>query len=74
MIEVRIRHVEDTKAVRLCDWDPTDLEGVTRMLSNNGVQTGDGERFAALDSFTTEIVVEDGAAFFEVVLHSQEDA
>jgi hypothetical protein len=72
MIEVRIRHVEDAKAVRLCDWDPTQLDGVTRMLADHGVRTDDGEQFAALDSFTTEIVVEDGAAFFEVVLQAQD--
>lgn len=73
MIEVRIRHVEDAKAVRLCDWDPTDLESVVQMLADHGVRTGDGEQFAALDSFSTEIVVEDGAAFFEVVLQGSDE-
>lgn len=72
MIEVRIRQAEDPKAVRLCDWDPTQLDRVAPMLADYGVRTGDGEQFAALDSFTTEIVVEDGAAFFEVVLQAQD--
>lgn len=72
MIEVRIRQVDEARAVRLCDWDPTQLDRLVPMLADFGVRTADGEQYAALDSFTTEIVVEDGAAFFEVVLQAQD--
>lgn len=72
MIEVRIRHVEDAKATHLCYWDPTNLDMVVPMLADNGVRTAGGEQFAALDSFSTEIVLEDSGAFFEVVLRAQD--
>jgi hypothetical protein len=73
MIEVRIRHELEPRAVRLCEWDPTNLDGVVRMLADEGVRDGGGDQYAALDSFTTQIVVEDGAAFFEVVIMEQSE-
>lgn len=67
MIEVRIRHEEESRAVRIFDWDPADLDGVILALMDQGVRDGDGNQCAGRDHFTSEIVVEDGAAFLEVV-------
>lgn len=71
MIEVRIRHIDEARPVRLCDWDPADIDGVFRMLCDQGVRTESGEQYAGRDHFTGEIVIEDGAAFFEVVITDQ---
>jgi hypothetical protein len=67
MIEVRIRHEEAATAVRLFDWDPADMDSIIPVLCNQGVRDGDGNQYAGRDHFTSEIVVEDGEAFFEVV-------
>jgi hypothetical protein len=67
MIEVRIRHEDDAEAVRLFDWDPADMDGAIRAIAGQGVRDGDGNQYAALDHFTSEIVVEDGEAFLEIV-------
>jgi len=67
MIEVRIRHEEDPHAVRLFDWDPTDMDGVVRALLDQGVRDSEGHQYASREHFTTEIVYEDGEAYLEVV-------
>lgn len=67
MIEVRIREDGDATSVHLMDWaDPSDLDGAIRMLTEWGVRWESGEEFAALDSFSGGIVVENGRAFFEI--------
>jgi len=67
MIEVRIRHEEAPTAVRLFDWDPTDLSSVIPTLCGWGVRDSEGNQYTSRDHFTSEIVVEDGLAYLEVV-------
>jgi hypothetical protein len=67
MIEVRIRHEDDGEAVRLFDWDPADMDGAIRAIAGQGVRDGDGNHYAALDHFTSEVVVQDSEAFLEIV-------
>lgn len=67
MIEVRIRHQDDSIPVRLFDWDPADLDGAIRALCSVGVRDGSGNQYAALDSFTSEVVVDGGEAYLEIV-------
>lgn len=66
MIEVRIREDGDATSVRLMDWDPADLDGALRVLTEWGVRFEDGTEYAAVSSFSGGIVVEGGRAFFEI--------
>jgi hypothetical protein len=67
MIEVRIRHDADNDAVRIFDWDPADMDGAVRALMSQGVRDGEGNHYAAADSFRSEIVYDAGEAYLEIV-------
>lgn len=67
MIEVRIRHQDESEPVRIFDWDPADMDGAVRALMSVGVRDGSGNQYAARDSFVSEIVVEGGEAYLEIV-------
>jgi hypothetical protein len=67
MIEVRIREAGDATSTHLMNWpDPTDLDGVIRVLTEWGVRTDDGAQYAGLSSFSGSIVIDGSRAFFEV--------
>lgn len=69
MIEVRIRHVDQSDAVRLMDWDPTNLSGAIRLVTGWSVSFEDGTEYSDPRSFTGRIVSEDGTgAYFEIVV------
>jgi hypothetical protein len=71
MIEVRVRHVDDAKAVRLMDWPAERLDDVLPMLRAWEIRTAHGD--VAVDTLVGQIVVEDNAAFFEVVIDDADD-
>jgi hypothetical protein len=67
MIEVRLRHEDDARAVHLFEWDPADLDGAVRTLMDVGVRDSGGNQYAGREHFTSEVVYEDGEAFLEIV-------
>ncbi len=70
MIEVRIRHVMEAKAKRLCDWPAERLDDLIPTLNALGViydyEDDDFE-------LTGTVVVTPAAAFFEVLLNEPEE-
>lgn len=68
MIEVRIRHEDEDESVRLMDWPATDLDRVLDTLGSWSVIHDISEAHSA-ELLSGQIVVQDGAAFFEVVIH-----
>jgi hypothetical protein len=69
MIEVRIRHVDQSSAVRLMDWPATDLDGAMRVVSDWEVRFEDGTEYGQPGSFTGQIVAEEGRAYFEILVN-----
>lgn len=71
MIEIRIRHEDDARAVPLCTWDASRLDDLIPLIEHWGL---------AYHYDTTErglsggFVVADGAAFFEVLIHELPEA
>jgi len=72
-MEVRIRTTDDATAVHLGEvgLDAQSLGSVIRLLEMWGVRDGYGKEYSTND-ITGQIVYEDGAAFFEIVLRNEE--
>lgn len=66
-VEVRIRNEDDLKSVHLTSWMLVDIETLFRELRSWNVMV-DGE---PRDQITGQVVLEDGRAFFEIIV--QED-
>jgi DNA gyrase inhibitor GyrI len=74
-IEVRIRHEHESRSASLMTWDATDLDNVIPSLARWGVYHDNaGEPVTDKLRFSAQIMVDEGAAFFEVILHDPEDA
>lgn len=69
MIEVRIRHADQSDAVRLMDWPADDLDGALRLVSDWGVRFEDGTEYNQLGSFEGQLVVEAGRGYFEILVN-----
>ncbi len=70
MIEVRIRHIDQGESVRLMDWPAEDLDGALRLVTTWGVRfEEDSTEYAQRGSFSGEIVVDEGRAFFEILVN-----
>lgn len=72
MIEVRIRHIDQSDAVRLMDWPADDLDGALRLVTTWGVRfEEDGTEYVQRGSFSGEIVIGEGHAFFEILVNDE---
>ncbi|WP_410633323.1 hypothetical protein [Amycolatopsis sp. cmx-4-83] len=69
MIEVRIRHTDQSNAVRLMDWPANDLESAMRAVSDWSVRFEDGTEYGQPESFTGQLVAEEGRAYFEILVN-----
>jgi hypothetical protein len=68
MIEVRIRHVDETKSRHLMTWPVDNLDGVIPLIEHWGVRVENStDDFSGYDLSGT-FVIADGLAFFEVML------
>lgn len=69
MIEVRLRHVNQSEAVRLMDWDPTDLDGAMKLITTWGLRFEvDGTEYGLPNQFTGQLVVDGNRAYFEILV------
>lgn len=70
MIEVRIRHTEQADAVHLMDWNPSRLSEAVKLVRSWELRfyAEDGSELSQSGEVTGAIVVEDGAAYFEVLV------
>lgn len=66
MIEVRIRRLSEANSHHLCQWPATELDKLLPTISAWGIQD-------AFCDLTGEFVVDDMAAYFEVVVHDETD-
>lgn len=67
MIEVRIREDSQADAVRLCDWEATDLDRLIPILSRWGGYGPSGEFNG--DQLSGQICFGSDGAYFEVIVN-----
>lgn len=78
MIEVRLRHVDSTKAVRLCDWPTTDVVRILSTLNELGLRDASSgyETSAGTLDLEGQIVYdpESSEAYFEVLISDVDES
>jgi len=67
-VEVRIRNEDDLKSVHLTSWMLVDIEALFRELRSWSVMVNGELR----DQITGQVVLEDGRAFFEIIVHEDD--
>ncbi len=73
MIEIRIRLDYEAKSVRLCEWPAADLDALIPTLGAWGVTSDDAGEYERGD-LSGQIRYDGQAAYFEVVIDTDEDA
>lgn len=68
-IEIRIRHVDETKARHLMDWPPTDLDSAIPTIQAWGINAY-GETYDA--GLSGQFVLDDTGAYFEITIGDAE--
>lgn len=69
-IPVRIRHTDDTESVPLCTADSADLDALLREIPRWGIFFSNSQLLNSGDDLMGQFVVDDDAAYFEIVVDS----